>query len=150
MKNILKVDYNNRLIIMDKDFAANSKTVGSDEYNLLQQCRRDYPTFTVTQKHIRKNPQKKAYKGLTYDYMRDYIMYKESENAVNDVIVEFEDMLIRSKCHTQAFRYPIIKKWFLDRYPEIKNFGLSDMDAFKIVKTPVVTDNESDIAKVAA
>lgn len=32
-------------------------------------------------------------------------------------------MRVIAACHSQAFRYPVIKKWFLAKYPEIENFG---------------------------
>jgi hypothetical protein len=33
-------------------------------------------------------------------------------------------MILVSQCHSKAFRYPVIKKWFLKKYPEIVKFGL--------------------------
>ena len=38
-------------------------------------------------------------------------------------------MKLISKCHSKAFRYPTIKAWFLDRFPEIKAFGVKEDDA---------------------
>ena len=32
-------------------------------------------------------------------------------------------MQVIAACHSQAFRYPVIKKWFLAKYPEIEDFG---------------------------
>ncbi len=30
-----------------------------------------------------------------------------------------------AQCHGYAFRYPAIKSWFLDQYPEIADFGIT-------------------------
>ena len=32
-------------------------------------------------------------------------------------------MQVIAACHSQAFRYPVIKKWFLAKYHEIEDFG---------------------------
>ena len=37
---------------------------------------------------------------------------------------EFNEMRLIAECHSKAFRYPVIKAWFLDKYPEVKNFGM--------------------------
>lgn len=49
----------------------------SAEYAQIQKVRADYPTFTVRTRSIKKNAAKDSYKGLTYDYMRAYIMSHE-------------------------------------------------------------------------
>ena len=35
-------------------------------------------------------------------------------------------MRLISECHGKAFRYPVIKQWFLNQYPEIAKFGMVD------------------------
>jgi len=61
---------------------------------------------------------------LTYQYMVDYIMTHEDCETAKAVLDEFEEMQLISQCHSKAFRYPTIKKWFLERYPEVRNFGV--------------------------
>lgn len=128
MTNYLKVDYENNSLVMDRTFAKSAQIAGSNEYRLLQEARSSYPTFKVTLRHIKKNSAKECYKGLTYAYMEDYIRTHESLKTVNAVLHEFEEMLLVSKCHSQAFRYPTIKKWFLEKYPEIAKFGMPKVD----------------------
>ena len=62
------------------------------------------------------------YKGLTYDYMRDYILRKESSVKAQSAIAEVDEMILLSKCHSK--RYPAIKSWFLEKYPEVKEYGV--------------------------
>ena len=126
MKNYLKVDVKERKLIMDRTFAKNCEIVGSEEYKLLQTARKDYEGFTVVQRSIKRNPNKKTYNGLTYDYMREYIVLHEEKEQRKVVLEELDEMILISKCHSKAFRYPVIKAWFLDRYPEIKMFGTAD------------------------
>ena len=125
MTNYVKVDYSNRRIIMDRTFAKNAEIVGSREYNQLQQVRKDYPDYTVVRRQIKKNATQERYRGLTYAYMEEYIISHESQETVMNVLEEFSEMRIIAACHSKAYRYPTIKKWFLDRYPEIVKFGMN-------------------------
>lgn len=80
--------------------------------------------FTVEVKTIKRNSAKECYKGLNYEFMEDYIRTHETKETVVEVLSEFEEMLLISQCHSKAFRYPTIKKWFLEKYPEIVQFGM--------------------------
>ena len=122
--NTIRIDHATKRIIMDSMFYKNSADPRNEEYTVLQNVRRDYPTYTPTQRTIKKNPAKKTYSGLTYAYMEDYILTHESPETVEAVFTEFNEMVLISQCHSQAFRYPTIKKWFLNKYPEILKFGL--------------------------
>lgn len=123
MKNTLKIDFENGKIIMDRTFAQMCQNTRSEEYTQLQSVRRDYPNFAVITRSIKKNPNKESYKGLTYQYMEDYILTHESAETVDAVLNEFAEMRLIAACHSKAFRYPTIKKWFLQKYPEITMFG---------------------------
>ena len=125
MTNILKLDHSNSNIVMDRTFAKKAEIVGSREYLLLQDCRRDYPFYTVIRRTINKKPDQEHYRGLTYEYMENYITtHEEGENRVL-VLKEFAEMRLISECHSKAHRYPVIKNWFLNKYPEIANFGMA-------------------------
>jgi len=124
MTNILKIDHVHGKIIMDRAFAKNAENTRSNEYAHLQSVRRDYPSYTVVRRQIKKNPHKECWKGLTYEYMEDYISTHESKEDVKRVLAEFEDLRLISQCHSKGRRYPTIKKWFLAKYPEIAEFGM--------------------------
>lgn len=128
MTNYAKIDHTNRRIIMDRTFAKNSEIVGSTEYNQLQACRKDYPSYTVVRREIKKNPNQERYGGLTYRYMEEYIMTHESKETVKAVLSEFSEMLLISRGHSKAFRYPTIKRWFLLRYPEFAMFAVESAE----------------------
>ena len=132
MTNFAKIDHANRRIIMDRTFAKNAEIVGSAEYNQLQACRKDYPSYTVVRREIRKNPNQERYGGLTYRYMEDYIMTHESAATVKTVLDEFSEMLLISRGHSKAFRYPTIKRWFLQRYPEFAMFAVKSAEDHEI------------------
>lgn len=123
MKNSLKVDFERKLIVMDSTFARLSRDVRNDEYRILQATRRDYPDYAVIRKQIKKNSAKVSYKGLTYDYMREYISSHENAACAAQMLEKLDNMIAISHCHSQAFRYPVIKKWFLETYPDVKSYG---------------------------
>ena len=122
MKNYVKIDYTNRQIIMDRTFARLAKIVGSEEYNLLQTARRDYEGFHVVTRTIRRNDKKECYRGLTYDYMERYILLHDKADERKK---EFDELRLIAECHSK--RYPIIKQWFLQQYPEIAKFGMPEL-----------------------
>lgn len=121
MKNILKIDHIKKELVMDRTFAKLAENTMSEEYAHLQSVRRDYPTYTVRRKEIKKNPNTEHYAGLTYKFMEDYIKNYDNENA-KVVLAELEELRLISQCHSQCHRYPTIKKWFLQKYPEISSF----------------------------
>lgn len=119
MKNILKVDSKNARLVMDRTFAKNAAVVGSAEYTMLQNARRDYPNYTVMQRQIKRNENKEAYRGLTYEYMESYI--ELHPNAAYNRR-KYDEMRLLAECH--SIRYPTIKKWFLATFPEVAEFGM--------------------------
>ena len=122
MKNYVRIDCANRQIVMDRTFARLSQIVGSDEYNRLQTARRDYEGFNVLTRTIRRNDKKECYRGLTYDYMERYILL---HGKADERKKEFDELRLIAECHSK--RYPVIKQWFLQQYPEIAKFGMPDL-----------------------
>ncbi len=143
MKNILKIDFAKKQIVMDRTFAKNSTDTRSEEYAHLQRVRCDYPTFTVTTRSCRKNESKESYKGLTYEYMEHYILTHESKDTVLEVLDEFYELRLIAECHSKSRRYPAIKRWFLARYPEVAEFGLLKVPMPATEKTNVVVFNNN-------
>ena len=120
MKNVLRISHSDRRIIMDRTFAKLAENTMSPEYAHLQQVRQDYPLYVVERRRIKRNIHQEHYHGLTYRYMEDYI---ESHGTQEDRYT-YDEMKLISECHSKAHRYPVIKNWFLDRFPEIKQFGM--------------------------
>ena len=123
-KSKMKVLHNESAIELNKTFAKMVENPFSEEYAFLQKIRQDYPDYKVRVREIKKNLSKESYKGLTYQYMRDYIITHVAPEMEQAAVAEFDELVLISKCHSQARRYPIIKKWFLDKYPEVAMFGI--------------------------
>ena len=119
-KSRVRMLHEESTIEINKVFAKMAENPFSEEYAALQNLRKDYPVYKVRTREINKNPNKESWKGLTYAYMEDYIR-THSDMATMD---EFNEKRLISKCHSNAFRYPVIKKWFLEKFPEVANFGV--------------------------
>ena len=122
-KSKMKILHEDSVIEMNKTFAKMVENPFSEEYAFLQKIRRDYPEYKVTVREIKKNPNKETYAGLTYEYMKDYIILHTSKEEEEAAMAEFNELVLISKCHSKALRYPTIKKWFLSKYPEVAEFG---------------------------
>lgn len=120
MKAIV-VDYAKSSIILSSAFVKKAFTPGTAEYQQLMAVRHDFPDFRIVTRQFKTNTKQEHYRGLTYDFMREYI-------AVHDMaaLAEFEDMVGISKCHSLPKRYPTIKAWFLRRYPDLAEFGMNE------------------------
>lgn len=135
MKNTLKINHEERKIIMDRTFAKFAENTRSEEYTHLQQVRKDYPTYTVTLRKIKGNPNKERYAGLTYDYMKKYITRNVKDlKKRHEILLELDDMIFISACHSKGKRYPIIKKWFLNTFTEVKKYGLPKEDEYDVME----------------
>ena len=125
MKNALYIDFAKNKIVMTTTFAKKCRNTASTEYAQLQRVRQDYPEFTVCTRQIKSNPNKETYAGLTYEYMRNYIITHASDKTREMEVAEFDELILISQCQTKAKRYPTIKKWFLAKYPAIAKFGMA-------------------------
>lgn len=117
MKKQIMIDRVNHRICLSRDFERRAANAESEEYALLQSVVSQYPKYTLHSGVIRKKENKESYKGLTYLYMEDYISLYGSESDRE----EYQKMRLLSQCHT--VRYPAIKEWFLQKYPEVKQYG---------------------------
>lgn len=140
MTNYLKINHQNRVLVMDRTFAKAASFVGSNEYNLLQDARRDYPSYQVTLRSIKKKEDKESYRGLTYKYMEDYI-HTHANAAAN--MAEYKQQILLSKCH--SIRYANIKKWFLAMYPEVAQFGVTEIPESKVENALSIVKGEAEL-----
>lgn len=149
MKNTLKLSHAKREIVMDATFARNAENTMSPEYAHLQQVRKDYPAYTVVRRTIKRNANKESYKGLTYEFMETYILTHGKQETRIANLREFNEMRLIAECHSKAFRYPVIKSWFLDKYPEVKNFGMK-VEAVAEAQEQEETEVEDNIVEIPA
>lgn len=124
MRTPLKVDFTDHCIIMTRAFEKRASDVRSEEYEILQKARNDYPSFSIVIRSIKRNSDKKTYKNLTYYYMQKYITSHGTKEEQQANLKEFLELRIIGECHTNAKAYATIKSWFLQKYPEVAQFGV--------------------------
>lgn len=141
--NGLKVLVSKKTIEMTKAFAKAATDPRSDEYALLQQVRRDYPRFKVTQRTINHKKSQEHYAGLTYEYMETYIMaHGTMEERVKN-LKDFNELRMIAMCHSKARAFPFIRSWFLDLFPEVEKFGVK---AAKVEVEEEIEEEEEQLA----
>lgn len=118
----LTINNKARTIEMTKKFEKAASRFGSDEYKMLQEARKDYPTYKVAVKTSTAKS-KESFKGLTYEYMEKYIAARDENKSI---MAEFEMLRAISDeaeaALAEASSYGEIKKWFFEKFPEIKAF----------------------------
>lgn len=154
-KSKLKVIYAESVIEMNTTFAKMMQNPLSDEYALLQKTRMENPDFAVRRRQIKPNRKKETYAGLTYGYMRGYIDTHASEETRDQELAEFDELVLISKCHGRSLRYPTIKKWFLNKYPEVAKFGVDaapeaeeEAESQKVIPLNTAADPEAEAAEM--
>jgi len=116
----IKVDHIQKKIIIGKAFDKKQSDIESEEYKKLCEAVQIFPKYKVVVKKIKKNPHKESYKGLTYGYMEKYIAVKGTRVDRQ----EYDDMRLLAECHSK--RFPVIKQWFINKYPEVKEYGAKE------------------------
>ena len=85
MKNI-RLDYAKETIEITKAFEKKASVYGSLAYNELATVRRDFPTFKLK---ISESKGSNGFKGMDYDFMRNYISIHDTSDCFGD----FQDRL---------------------------------------------------------
>ena len=120
----MTINYSSHTIQMTKKFAKAAEKFGSEEYNNLQEAKRDNPNFKIVVVSRKTATKKDTYKGLTYEYMETYI--KAHDNDQHSIMAQYEMLRGTSKEAKEALAEPCsyneVKAWFLNTYPAIANF----------------------------
>lgn len=104
-----------------KAFEKQARIFGTEEYKLWKAYREDFPAAKMVTKTIKKNPNKKSYKNLTYANMELFITEQNSE-----LLMELKKQIKLSKVQSNPYR--AVLAWFLSEFPkydEYKEFWAS-------------------------
>lgn len=123
MNAIFTYNFVNKTIVGTKS-AINRANMGKNpEYTTLCEMLAAHPDFTVAEKQIKHNPDKKKYNGLTLPRMKEYI---ETQPNSKERLIEFA--AIQKVAAAKGAKYPLTKKWFLATFPEFKENEVSDAE----------------------
>lgn len=107
-----------------KAFEKKACIFGTEEFKLWREYKAMFPNAVMTTKAIKKNPNKKTRRNLTFANMVEYM--KTQENS-EDLLAEFETMKSRSKIQASPYQY--VLSWF-----EAKFEGYNDLKQFMAQK----------------
>ena len=146
--NTMKINEKKFTIEVTKSFAQKASRVGSPEYYELLEVRHNFPKFKVV---VNQTKSKDSFKGLTYEYMKMYIQTHDEEKGSNMAV--FMELRGKSEeadeAQADSMSYGEIKLWFLDTYPEIKNFHESRADRIQAIKKKQKKAAEAKAKKAA-
>ena len=118
----LTIDFAKNRIVMTRAFARKASDPSTKEYRELKDSMETFPTFSVEHHTIKKCSGKESYKGLNYSFMYYYINTYVEESKREKAMEDLETQIFLTKCHSK--RFPTVRKWFLETYPEINsNYG---------------------------
>jgi hypothetical protein len=104
MSNI-SINFKKNTIEVTKSFEKKARTYGSEEYNELINAKKEFPNYRLVIKTTKSN---KSFKGMDYDFMKEYISkHEDSEKRTN----ELNDLI------DKKLTYGEIKQWFIETYP---------------------------------
>lgn len=113
--NGFTINHVNRQIVVSKAFLTRASQLGTQEFEKVRELMEMLPKYKFVEKEsIKKNPNKKTYRNLTYDNMEKYIRANEKNSIA--MLAEFQT--IKAKSCIQSSPYAYVKKWFLEQYPD--------------------------------
>lgn len=117
----MKINTTNKTIVMTKKEAKAASMFGTAEYYNLVEAMKAFPKFKVETNSAKRTTKDK---GLTYDFMREYISSHDDEQK--SVMKKFEDLTATSAeakvLNKKPSSYTAVKKWFLETYEEFDAF----------------------------
>ena len=121
-------DHDTNTLIATKSFMTAASKLGTPEYKIILELRRDNPGMRIEQKN---DPEKKegACK-LSYGQMKQFI--SRCRNSAERMNV-YECVYALSQAQRSPYHY--MKAWFLDNYANYDANPEFDADGFVIVKT---------------
>ncbi len=142
MNKGIVIKFKERQIVLGAEFSKKARDVESQEYMALRNVRQDYPDYEIKVRSIRKCPGKESYKGLSYSYMERYI--SGHDDNTGSIRKKYDEKRLLAECH--SIRYPHIKAWFLQTFPEVKNYGVLETSADEAAAR-TLTETESNSEK---
>ena len=114
----MRINYTNNTIELNKTESKKAANVGTEEYKKLIDARRAFPNYTIC---VISSGAKRSrgIRGLTYEYMEGYIC----KNGATEQLEKFKELRDGAfDLDDTKKSYGIIRKWFLNEFPEIMEF----------------------------
>ena len=122
VKKELTINFSAKSIELAESFEKKASIYGSTEYMMLQNARKDFPTYRI--EVVKKTKKAKdCHKGLTAKFMYKYIENHDNENHdVMNLFKKYFETFDEEK-EKFVFYHDVdffkVQKWFLSQYTEI-------------------------------
>ncbi len=122
----MKINYTKKTIELTKSEMKAAENYGTEMYKSLLDAQKNFPDFSVTVKTA--SAKRDNYKGLTRDFMKDYIQKHDDED--HSISAEFNtlcgfDADGKKKTFAAVASYGELRMWFLSKYPELHDMQSS-------------------------
>ena len=107
-----------------KAFEKKACIFGTEEFKLWREYKKEFPKAKMVTKSIKKNPDQKNRRNMTFENMEAYIATQPDAKALKK---EFETIKQRSQIQKSPYQY--VLSWF-----ETKFEGYDDLDQFMAEK----------------
>lgn len=136
---IIYVDENTARVT--KAFMKRANIFGTDEFKLWREYKAEFPNAVMTTKKIKKNPDKKTTRNMTYDNMEEFLSTLPNSKELLD---ELE--IIKKRSLVQKSPYHYVLDWFsetVEGYDDFKKFAAQKEAENKQAETQIAT-NEAE------
>ena len=136
MNTTITINAKNHTIEMNKTFAKAAATFGTDEYKMLQDARRDYPSYRVVTIKQKGAAVKADFAKLSFDFMDKYV---KDHAQTDDVKTEYCSLRGLDENWNKdengiAADYQTIKDWFLNTFPKFEEFRADRLALLEKIK----------------
>ena len=136
---IIYVDENTARVT--KAFMKKANIFGTDEFKLWREYKAEFPNAVMTTKKIKRNPDKKTTRNMTYDNMEEFLSTLPNSKELLD---ELE--IIKKRSLVQKSPYHYVLDWFsetVEGYDDFKKFAAQKEAENKQAETQIAT-NEAE------
>lgn len=116
------INFETEEIIITKKFGKAASQIGTPEFKVMQQLRKEFVGFSFVYKTIEKKENKKSYKGLSIEEMTRFLSNRTEEEQ------EMFQKVLAVAANKQG-KYAIVKKWFLDNYKDAYSKEIAVIEA---------------------
>ena len=101
-----------------KAFQKQAYIFGTDEFKLWREYLVIFPNAKMTTKSIKKNPDRKTNRNLTYKNMEKFL---ETLPEAEELLTQFK--VIKTRSCTQNYPYRFVLEWFEEKVSGYESYG---------------------------
>ena len=115
--NAVRINHEERTIVITKKFAREASKYGTPAYNELKEIKADNIGYAVVVRAVEKKVS--PINNITYKTIENYIVKHDPTGEIMSDFLKLKNEVVGEKLHKTTFFQ--IKKWFFKTYPELKN-----------------------------